>query len=72
MWTFAFSATVVFGTIVTRGPKSPLAANAMTELESACVLFTKASAHSRRAAKALVSHITLPDLFCLSNLRYFV
>ncbi|KAF7966860.1 hypothetical protein HWV62_36691 [Athelia sp. TMB] len=53
MWTHAFSAAVVFGTIVTRGPKSPLAANAMVELEAACALFTKASAHSRRAAKAL-------------------
>ena len=55
MWTHAFSAAVVFGTIVTRGPKSPLAANAMAELEAACILFTKASTHSRRAAKALVS-----------------
>ncbi|KII83074.1 hypothetical protein PLICRDRAFT_47428 [Plicaturopsis crispa FD-325 SS-3] len=53
MWTFAFSAGIVFGTVVTRGPKSPLASSAMTELERACVLFSKASIHSRRAAKAL-------------------
>jgi hypothetical protein len=46
---------IVFGTIVTRGPQSPLAANAMKELDDACILFSKASAHSRRAAKALVS-----------------
>ena len=56
MWTFAFSAAVVFGTVVTRGPRSPLAANAMSELERACTLFTRGSAHgSKRAAKALVS-----------------
>ncbi|KAG5635135.1 hypothetical protein H0H81_012334 [Sphagnurus paluster] len=53
MWTFAFSAAVVFGTVVTRGPRSPLAAAAMTELEQACILFTKASVYSIRATKAL-------------------
>ncbi|KAJ7444602.1 fungal-specific transcription factor domain-containing protein [Mycena galericulata] len=53
MWTFAFSAAVVFGTVVTRGPRSPLAAAAMAELEQACVLFSKASVYSRRATKAL-------------------
>lgn len=71
MWTYAFSAAVVFGTIVTRGPKSPLAANAMVELETACVLFTKASAHSRRAAKALVSLVLLCCLHCCSNSATF-
>jgi hypothetical protein len=45
---------VVFGTVVTRGPRSPLAQSAMTELEQACILFSKASVHSIRAAKALV------------------
>ncbi|KAJ7677898.1 fungal-specific transcription factor domain-containing protein [Mycena polygramma] len=53
MWTFAFSAAVVFGTVVTRGPRSPLASAAMTELEQACVLFSKAAVYSRRATKAL-------------------
>ncbi|KAG1774346.1 fungal-specific transcription factor domain-containing protein [Suillus placidus] len=53
IWTFAFSAAIVFGTIVTRGPQSPLASNAMKELDDACLLFSKAAAHSRRAAKAL-------------------
>ncbi|KJA16557.1 hypothetical protein HYPSUDRAFT_80028 [Hypholoma sublateritium FD-334 SS-4] len=53
MWTFAFSAAVVFGTVVTRGPRSPLAQSAMTELEQACILFSKASAYSIRAMKAL-------------------
>ena len=71
MWTFAFSAAVsvsfcmpitlltlpqvVFGTIVTRGPRSALASNAMSELDQACLLFSKAAVHSLRAAKALVS-----------------
>ncbi|TFK37314.1 fungal-specific transcription factor domain-containing protein [Crucibulum laeve] len=53
MWTFAFSAAVVFGTVVTRGPRSPLAQSAMTELEQACILFSKASIYSIRATKAL-------------------
>ncbi|KAF7324675.1 Zn(2)-C6 fungal-type domain-containing protein [Mycena kentingensis (nom. inval.)] len=53
MWTFAFSAAIVFGTVVTRGPRSPLATAAMTELEQACLLFSKAAAYSRRATKAL-------------------
>lgn len=55
MWTFAFSAAVVFGTVVTRGPRSPLAASAMVELDQACVLFSKAAVYSKRATKALVS-----------------
>lgn len=53
MWTFAFSAAVVFGTVVTRGPRSPLASSAMTELEQACILFSKAAVYSKRATKAL-------------------
>lgn len=53
MWTFAFSAAVVFGTVVTRGPRSPLAQSAMIELDQACVLFSKAAAYSLRASRAL-------------------
>ncbi|TEB24873.1 hypothetical protein FA13DRAFT_1756766 [Coprinellus micaceus] len=53
MWTFAFTAAVVFGTVVTRGPRSPLAKSAMRELEQACVLFSKAAIYSTRATKAL-------------------
>ncbi|KAF8448743.1 fungal-specific transcription factor domain-containing protein [Boletus edulis BED1] len=52
-WQYGFSAAIVFGTIVTRGPRSPLASNAIKELDEACVLFTKVAMHSRRAAKAL-------------------
>ncbi|KAI0085743.1 fungal-specific transcription factor domain-containing protein [Irpex rosettiformis] len=53
IWTYAFSAAVVFGTVVTRGPRSPLASSAITQLDTACELFSKASRLSRRAAKAL-------------------
>ena len=59
MLTFAFSAAVVFGTVVTRGPKSPLAPQAMVELEQACTLFAKASVYSMRARKALTILKTL-------------
>jgi hypothetical protein len=45
---------IVFGTIVTRGPRSPLAFNAIKELDETCVLFTKVAKHNRRAAKVLV------------------
>ena len=45
---------IVFGTIVTRGPRSPLASSAIKEFDEACVLFTKVAKHSRRAAKSLV------------------
>ncbi|KIY64549.1 hypothetical protein CYLTODRAFT_401701 [Cylindrobasidium torrendii FP15055 ss-10] len=43
MWASALSAGVSFGTVVTSGPTSPLAASAMAELKSACMLFSKAS-----------------------------
>lgn len=46
---------VVFGTVITRGPRSPLAQSAMAELEQACLLFAKASVYNIRATKALVS-----------------
>ncbi|KAK0446109.1 fungal-specific transcription factor domain-containing protein [Armillaria borealis] len=61
MWTFAFSAAVVFGTVVTRGPRSPLATSAMAELEQACILFSKAATHSRRASKALPILVKLSE-----------
>ena len=44
----------MFGTVATRGPKSPLANTAFTELDQACLLFSKAAAYSKRAKKALV------------------
>ncbi|KAK0209958.1 fungal-specific transcription factor domain-containing protein [Desarmillaria ectypa] len=53
MWTFAFSAAVVFGTVVTGAPRSPLAGSAMSELNRACILFSKAAVHSSYAKKAL-------------------
>ncbi|KAI6165523.1 hypothetical protein EDD17DRAFT_1447257, partial [Pisolithus thermaeus] len=53
MWTSVLSAAIVFGKIVTRAPQSPLASSAMKELSDACLLFSEASSHSRRAQKAL-------------------
>ncbi|KAI0820265.1 fungal-specific transcription factor domain-containing protein [Trametes gibbosa] len=53
IWTFAFSSAVVFATVVTRGPRSALAPPALAQLDQAYELFTQASKHSRRAAKAL-------------------
>ncbi|TCD68014.1 hypothetical protein EIP91_011625 [Steccherinum ochraceum] len=52
-WTYAFSAAVVFGTVVSRGPRSPLANQAVAQLNMACELFAKAAKLSRRAARAL-------------------
>ncbi|KAI8996460.1 fungal-specific transcription factor domain-containing protein [Trametes punicea] len=53
IWTFAFSSAVVFATVVTRGPRSAMAPSALAQLDQAYELFTQASQHSRRAAKAL-------------------
>ncbi|KAF5347063.1 hypothetical protein D9758_011653 [Tetrapyrgos nigripes] len=53
MWTFAFTAAVVFGTVVARGPRSPLAQSAMAELEQACILFSRVAIYSKRATKSL-------------------
>ncbi|KAI6106042.1 fungal-specific transcription factor domain-containing protein [Pisolithus croceorrhizus] len=53
IWTYAFSAAIVFGTIVTHGPRSPMATSAMKELRDAYLLFSKASSRNRRAQKAL-------------------
>ncbi|PCH44571.1 hypothetical protein WOLCODRAFT_26864 [Wolfiporia cocos MD-104 SS10] len=53
VWTYAFSAAVVFGMVVARSPKSSYAAQSMSELNQSCNLFSEAARHSRRAAKAL-------------------
>ncbi|KIM60094.1 hypothetical protein SCLCIDRAFT_26878 [Scleroderma citrinum Foug A] len=53
IWTYVFSAAMVFGTIVVRGPRCPMAASAMKELRDACTLFSKGAKYSRRAQKAL-------------------
>ncbi|TFY79682.1 hypothetical protein EWM64_g4331 [Hericium alpestre] len=60
-WTYAFSAAVVFGVIVTRGPRSHLAENAMEELDRACELFGQAGKYNRRAAKARLILVRLQD-----------
>ncbi|CDO70135.1 hypothetical protein BN946_scf184783.g19 [Trametes cinnabarina] len=66
IWTFAFSSAVVFATVVTRGPRSAMAPSALAQLDQAYELFTQASQHSRRAAKALVLSQLLQHLPCLS------
>ena len=48
----------VFGFVVTRGPRSPLASSAIQQLDTARELFAQAAVHSRRAARALVSICT--------------
>ena len=63
---------IVFGTIVTRGPRSPLASNAIKELDEACVLFTKAAGRSRRAAKALVRSAEAVTLVLVSLTGLFL
>lgn len=55
LWTYAFSAAVVFGTIVIRAPRSPMASSAMKELLDARLFFSEASSRSRRAQKALLT-----------------
>ncbi|KAI5987123.1 hypothetical protein EDD15DRAFT_1511736 [Pisolithus albus] len=52
LWTYAFSAAVVFGMIVIRAPRSPMASSAMKELRDARLFFSEASSRSRRAQKA--------------------
>ncbi|KAF5344686.1 hypothetical protein D9756_011476 [Leucocoprinus leucothites] len=71
MWTFAFTAAVIFGTVVTRGPRSPVAQSAMAELEQALVLFTKASKYSIRALKALpiLSRLAEKARYALANAK---
>lgn len=52
LWISAFAAGVVFGAIVTRRPRSPLAKSAMSELEKVCMVFSKAAVYSVRATKS--------------------
>ncbi|KLO11085.1 hypothetical protein SCHPADRAFT_921876 [Schizopora paradoxa] len=66
-WTFAFSAAVVFGSVVTRGPGSSMAASSLQELDQATELFSKAAVLSKRAAKAL---IILQKLQTKSHIAY--
>ncbi|KIM50872.1 hypothetical protein SCLCIDRAFT_751043 [Scleroderma citrinum Foug A] len=55
IWSYLFSAAMVLGTIVVRGPRCPMAASAMKELHDTCTSFSKGAKYSRRAQKALVS-----------------
>ncbi|KAH9017997.1 hypothetical protein EDB84DRAFT_1581644 [Lactarius hengduanensis] len=53
IWTFTFSAAVVFAFIATHGPRSPLANDAIIELDKAYSLIEVASQTNRRAKRAL-------------------
>ncbi|KAH9053248.1 hypothetical protein EDB87DRAFT_1581148 [Lactarius vividus] len=53
IWTFTFSAAVVFAFIATHGPRSPLAYDAIIELDRAYSLIEVASKVNRRAKRAL-------------------
>ncbi|KAH9019285.1 hypothetical protein EDB84DRAFT_1589864 [Lactarius hengduanensis] len=54
IWTFTFSAAVVFAFIATHGPRSSLANDAIIELDRAYSLTEFASKTNRRAKRALV------------------
>ncbi|KAH8997120.1 fungal-specific transcription factor domain-containing protein [Lactarius hatsudake] len=54
IWTFTFSAAVVFAFIATHGPRSPEANDAIIELDRAYSLTEFASKCNRRAKRALV------------------
>ncbi|KAH9040307.1 hypothetical protein EDB83DRAFT_2318366 [Lactarius deliciosus] len=53
IWTFTFSAAVAFAFIATHGPRSPLANDAIIELDRAYSLIEVASQTNRRAKRAL-------------------
>ncbi|KAI0672081.1 fungal-specific transcription factor domain-containing protein [Trametes maxima] len=53
LWTHAFSACVMMGSVVTRGGTSKTAQAALGELRSACELFEHAAPHGGRAGKFL-------------------
>ncbi|KAH9027072.1 hypothetical protein EDB85DRAFT_1868569, partial [Lactarius pseudohatsudake] len=53
IWTFTFSAAVAFAFIATHGPRSPLANDAIIELDKAYSLIEVASQTSRHAKRAL-------------------
>ncbi|KAI0761390.1 fungal-specific transcription factor domain-containing protein [Trametes elegans] len=53
LWTHAFSACVMMGSVVTRGGTSKTAQAALSELRVACDLFERAATHGGRAGKFL-------------------
>ncbi|KAI8996651.1 fungal-specific transcription factor domain-containing protein [Trametes punicea] len=53
LWTHAFSACVMMGSVVTRGGTSKTAQAALSELRVACDLFERAAKHGGRAGKFL-------------------
>ena len=55
LWTHAFSATVMLGSVVTHGATTKTSQAALAELRLAKDLFEKAAGHGGRAVKFLVS-----------------
>ncbi|KAH6903168.1 hypothetical protein BKA70DRAFT_1301768 [Coprinopsis sp. MPI-PUGE-AT-0042] len=53
LWTHAFSASVMIGSVVTHNPKCKVAPAALLELKTACDLFEQASSFGGRAVKFL-------------------
>lgn len=53
MWTQAFSAAILFGTIVVQIPRSPMAQSALVEFEQAFHMFKDPAKYNVRAARAL-------------------
>ncbi|KAF9078563.1 hypothetical protein BDP27DRAFT_1440995 [Rhodocollybia butyracea] len=53
IWTFAFSAAVIVGTVAARGAHLNLEPRALEQFEAACDVFRRAAEISPRAAKAL-------------------
>ncbi|KAF9476036.1 hypothetical protein BDN70DRAFT_812955 [Pholiota conissans] len=57
MWTFAFSAAVIVGTIAIRGVHLNMKPPPLEEFEEICKVFVSAAETSNRAARALVSFL---------------
>ncbi|TFK25407.1 hypothetical protein FA15DRAFT_668474 [Coprinopsis marcescibilis] len=53
LWTHAFSASVMIGSVVTRNPKCKVAPAALLELKTACDLFENAASYGGRSVKFL-------------------
>ncbi|TFK75639.1 hypothetical protein BDN72DRAFT_757359 [Pluteus cervinus] len=64
MWSYAFSAAIVVGTIAIRGSHLNLQPPAFHEFELTCETFRQAAEISNRAARAMVSN---PLLSCVQN-----
>jgi hypothetical protein len=64
IWSLAFSAAVVIGTLAIRGINLNLDPPPLERFQVACDMFRKAAETSSRAARALVRLSLLPSLLC--------